>query len=267
MATDPADGPALPAGWRRKLRWDARWSPWLPWIAGLLLVLAAGFWLGHRQGQLAAGHDAVASARERRELQAEIARLQSEVSRLNTQVAELEMSRRLDREAYGQVERTLGDLQSRLARQGDDLAFYRSIVSPADGVQGLRIQRFAVRPGTQQREFVVEVTLIQAMRQDSNVSGLVQVVVQGMDGASPAKYSIGQLLGRKDAQLPFSFRYFQTIQKAVVLPENFQPYEVEVDVRSRRLATPLRQSFPWKVTNLASAEEVPPADPPRGSSR
>ena len=58
------------------------------------------------------------------------------------------MARRLDRDAYGQVERTLGDLQSKLARQGDDLAFYRSIVSPADGVQGLRIQRFDVRSGT-----------------------------------------------------------------------------------------------------------------------
>ncbi len=229
--------------------------------------LAVSFWLGHRQGQLKAGHDAAASAQERRALEAEVTRLESETSRLNAQVAELEMARRLDREAYGQVERTLGDLQSRIARQGDDLAFYRSIVSPDDGVQGLRIQRFAVRPGTQQREFVIEVTLIQAMRQDSNVSGLVQVVVQGMEGARPAKYSIGQLLGRADAQLPFSFRYFQTIQKAVTLPDDFQPFEVEVSVRSKRLTSPLRKSFPWKVANLASAEEVPPSDPPRGSSR
>lgn len=267
MAVDPAEGPSQPAGSRGNLRWNARWNWRLPWIAGSLVVLAAAFWLGHRQGQLGAGHDAAASAGERRALEAEVVRLQSEIARLNTQVAELEMSRRLDREAYGQVERTLGDLQSRLARQGDDLAFYRSIVSPADGVQGLRVQRFAVRPGTQQREFVIELTLIQAMRQDSNVSGLVQVVIQGMDGTSPAKHTIGQLLGRKDAQLPFSFRYFQTIQKAVILPDDFQPYEVEVSVRSKRLATPLQQSFPWKVTNLASAEEVPPSDPPRGSSR
>ena len=229
--------------------------------------MAGSSWLGHRQGQLRAGHDAAASARERRALESDVSRLETEVSRLNAQVAELEMARRLDREAYGQVERTLGDLQSRLARQGDDLAFYRSIVSPADGVQGLRIQRFAVRPGTHQHEFVIEVTLIQAMRQDSNVSGLVQVVIQGMEGARPAKYSVGQLLGRADARLPFSFRYFQTIQEAVTLPDGFQPFEVEVNVQSRQLVSPMRQSFPWKVTNLASAEEVPPSDPPRGSSR
>jgi Family of unknown function (DUF6776) len=239
----------------------------LAWIAAVLAVMAGSYWLGHRQGQLRAGHDAAASASERRALEAEVTRLGSEISSLNAQVAGLEMARRLDREAYGQVERTLGDLQSRLARQGDDLAFYRSIVSPADGVQGLRIQRFAVRPGTQQHEFVIEVTLIQAMRQESSVSGLVQVVILGMEGVRPAKYSIGQLLGRPDAQLPFSFRYFQTIQKTVMLPDEFQPFEVEVSVSSRRLASPLQQSFPWKVTNLASAEEVPLPDPPRGSSR
>ncbi len=270
MAADPADpaeGPSPQAGWRVNLRWDKRWNSRLPWIAAVLAVAAGSFWLGHRQGQLRAGHDAAAGARERSALEAEVTRLESGISGLNSQVAELEMARRLDREAYGQVERTLGDLQSRLARQGDDLAFYRSIVSPADGAQGLRIQRFAVRPGTQQHEFVIEVTLIQAMRQDSNVSGLVQVVIQGMEGTRPAKYSTGQLLGRNDAQLPFSFRYFQTIQKAVTLPDEFQPFEVEVSVRSGRLASPLRQSFPWKVTNLASADEAPPADPPRGSSR
>jgi hypothetical protein len=39
-------------------------------------------------------------------------------------------------EAYGQVERTLGELQSAMSRESDDLAFYRSIVSPADGIAG-----------------------------------------------------------------------------------------------------------------------------------
>jgi hypothetical protein len=265
VTTRPSDEPSTPV----KSRWLSR-RPWLshwPWIAALLAVAAGSLWLGHRQGQLGAGYDAAASARARRALESEIARLESTSSKLNAQVAELEMSRRLDREAYGQVERTLGDLQSKLARQSDDLAFYRSIVSPADGMQGLRIERFAVRPGTRQHEFVIEVTLIQAMRQDNTVSGLAQVVVQGMEGARPAKYSIGQLLGRPDAQLPFSFRYFQTIQEAVSLPDGFQPFEAEVILRSRSLRAPLRQSFPWKVTNTASAGEVQPSSPPRGSSR
>ena len=226
---------------------------WLAWLAVLLTVavLAVGGWYAYHRGQLSAGLDVAQVARERRELTAKVVRLEAENARLNAKVAELEMARRLDREAYGQVERTLGDLQSRLSRQGDDLAFYRSIVSPADGVQGLRIQRFDVETGTEPRQYLLKLTLIQAMRHESVASGLADVVIHGMQGDRPARYSVGELLGRPRAQLPFSFRYFQTIEQAVTLPEGFQAFEAEVQVRSGKLRTPMQQSFPWKPAAMA----------------
>jgi hypothetical protein len=198
-----------------------------------------------------------------------VARLEKDNSGLNAKVAELEMARRLDRDAYGQIERTLGDLQSRLARQSDDLAFYKSIVSPADGVQGLRVQRFEVQKGTAPREFVVKVTLIQAMRQDSVVSGLAQVVVHGMQGDRPARYSVGELVGKPRAQIPFSFRYFQTVEQTVTLPEGFEAFEAEVQVHSGKLKFPIEQRFPWKVADRALSEAAPDdgAETPRETSR
>ena len=85
------------------------------------------------------------------------------------------------------------------------------------------------------------------MRQESVVSGLVQVIVHGMDGDRPARHSVGEMIGKPRAQLPFSFRYFQTIEQDVTLPEGFQPFEVEVQVRSAKLKFPMQQRFPWKV--------------------
>jgi hypothetical protein len=215
-----------------------------------LLALALGY--AFQRGQRSAGLNVATVARERRGLEEQVRRLEASNATLNAKVAELEMARRLDRDAYGQIERTLGDLQSRLARQGDDLAFYRSIVSPEDGVQGLRIQRFDVGRGSAPREYRLELTLIQAMRHESSVSGLAQVVIHGMQDGRPARHSVGELLGRPRAQLPFSFRYFQTIEQNVTLPEDFEAFEAEVQVRSSKLRTPLQQSFPWKVAGLAS---------------
>ena len=223
--------------------------PWFRWLVaaaaavvlGLLLVLA------YNRGQASAGLSAAQVALERRELVAKADRLERQNSKLNARVAELEMERKLDREAYGQVEQTLGELQSQLSRQSDDLAFYKSIVSPADGVQGLRIHRFEVGPGAEPREYQLKLTLIQSMRHESVAAGLVQVVVHGMQGDRPARYSVGELLGRPKAQLPFSFRYFQTIEQAVTLPEGFQAFEAEVQVRSSKLRFPMQQSFPWKA--------------------
>jgi outer membrane murein-binding lipoprotein Lpp len=223
------------------------------WVLGAILLAGVAGWIGYGQGQRSAGHDAAAGADQRAVLEAQIERLEADNKRLNAKVAELEMSRRLDRDAYGQVERTLGDLQSQLARQSDDLAFYRSIVSPADGIQGLRIQRFEVLPGAESREVRLKLTLVQAMRHESVVSGLAQITILGMKDDVPTRYTVGELLGKPRAQLPFSFRYFQTIEQTVTLPEGFQAFETDVEVHSSKLRTPVEQVFPWKVTGEAVA--------------
>jgi hypothetical protein len=229
--------------------------PWFRWLfaAAAAVVLVLLLVLAYTRGQASAGLSAAQVALERRELVAKADRLERQNSKLNARVAELEMARKLDREAYGQVEQTLGELQAQLSRQADDLAFYKSIVSPADGVQGLRIHRFEVSPGTEPRVYQLKLTLIQSMRHESVASGLVQVVVHGMEGDRPARYSVGELLGRPKAQLPFSFRYFQTIEQAVTLPEGFQAFEAEVQVRSSKLRFPMQQSFPWKADAAPAA--------------
>lgn len=227
----------------------------IQWVVGLgaaVLAVAACVYAYHR-GQLSAGLDAAQVALERRELNGKVERLEAQNAELNAKIAELEMARRLDREAYGQVERTLGDLQSQLSRQGDDLAFYRSIVSPADGVQGLRIQRFDVAAGTGPREYLLKLTLIQAMRHESVAAGLAQITLHGVEQDRPAEYTVGQLIGRPQAQLPFSFRYFQTIEQSVTLPDGFEPFEARVRVRSGKLRSPMEQSFPWKEQALPAA--------------
>lgn len=225
---------------------------WLLVVAAVLLAAALAA-VAYNRGQASAGLDAARVALERRELTDKAERLERQNAKLNAKVAELEMARNLDREAYGQIEKTLGELQSQLSRQTDDLAFYKSIVSPADGVQGLRIHRFEVEPGAAPREYRLKVTLIQSMRHESVASGLVQVVVHGMQGDQPARYSVGELLGRPKAQLPFSFRYFQAIEQVVTLPEGFQAFEAEVQVRSSKLRFPMQQSFPWKADGAPAA--------------
>lgn len=219
------------------------------WFAALVTALAVALvgWFAYQQGQLSAGHDAAAERSEREGLAEKVAELEADNHRLNAKVAELEMARRLDRNAYGQIERTLGDLQSQLARQTDDLAFYRSIVSPADGIQGLRIQRFDVVRGAGAREFVLKLTLVQAMRHESIVSGLVQIELSGMQADKPVRLAIGDLTGKPGARLPFSLRYFQTLEQPITLPEGFEAFETSITISSGKLRFPMQRSFAWKV--------------------
>ena len=216
-------------------------------VASALCAALAG-WVGFGLGQRSSGHGVSGEAAKRAVVEDQEQRLERENKQLHARVAELEMARRLDRDAYGQVETTLGDLQSQLARQSDDLAFYRSIVAPADGIQGLRIQRFEVLPGVAPREVQIKLTLVQAMRHESIAAGLAQITLLGVKDDVPARFSVGDLLGKPRAELPFSFRYFQTIEQTVVLPEGFEPFQTEVRVRSSKLRAPVQQTFTWKVS-------------------
>jgi hypothetical protein len=228
--------------------WEWRPSTW-QWLAfgAAVATVALLAWFAYQQGRVSGGFDSTTVDREQREARSRIELLERENSRLNAQVAELEMARQLDREAYGQIERTLAELQAQLSAQGGDLAFYRSIVSPADGIQGLRIHRFELGPGSTAREYKLALTLIQSMRHESVASGLVQISLAGLEANRPARHTVGELLGRPRAQLPFSFRYFQTIEQNVTLPADFEPLEVDIEVRSSKLRAPVRQTFPWKL--------------------
>jgi hypothetical protein len=237
---------------------------WVLAIVAFTLLVGGVAWLAFEQGRRSARAAAPAHARRGVVLEAQLDQLQLENERLHSRVAELDMARRLDRDAYGEIERTLGDLQSRLSRQGDDLTFYRSIVSPADGIQGLRIQRLDLQPGSGPREVVLSLTLVQAMRHESNVSGLAQITIAGMQGETPAKYTVGELLGRPRAQLPFSFRYFQRLEQSVTLPEGFEPFEADVRLQSSKMRGPVQQSFPWKMT--ARAGQPSPDHRPENAS-
>ena len=101
---------------------------------------------------------------------------------------------------------------------------------------------------------MLKLTLIQAMRHESVASGLAagRACTACRATGRRATRSASCSAGRK-AQLPFSFRYFQTLEQAVTLPEGFEAFEAEVQVRSSKLRFPMQQSFPWKVG------EEPPA--------
>ena len=90
------------------------------WVAFAATVAAAALlaWLAYQQGRVSGGFDSTAVASERREARSRLELLERENSRLNAQVAELEMARQLDREAYGQIERTLAELQAQLSDPG-----------------------------------------------------------------------------------------------------------------------------------------------------
>ena len=215
----------------------------------VLLVLIAGY-LVFEYGRISAGYDTIDAANERGELVAHIDALDDEIEALKQEVALQETHREIDREAYKEVESGLITLQAKIVEQQDAIAFYRGIVSPADGKPGLRVQDFRLTRGGEEREFNLRLVLVQAMKHDRKVSGDVSVSVEGNEDGEVKSYALTDLLpADANKAWPFSFRYFQDFDRQIVLPDGFTPERVHVEVRSRtRSISSIEESYAWATS-------------------
>ena len=214
-------------------------------VIGVLFVLGA--YLTFEFGRLQARYNVVDAAAERREFEQRIAGLEDTISDLKQEVALLETHRDIDTEAYQAVEANLTDLQRKIQEQGDAIAFYRGIVSPADGGRGLRVQDLKVTKGKEEGRYNVRLVLVQVMQHDRSVKGEVGFSIDGAQDGEPVTYALEQLLpAEADSNWAFSFRYFQDFDRELVLPDGFTPEQVNVEVISRtKSIASIKQSFIW----------------------
>jgi len=215
-------------------------------VIGALIVGAA--YLTYEFGRIQAGYNIVDAAAQRQDYENRIDALENNIMDLNEQIAVLETHRDIDREAYRVVEASLTDLQSKIQEQQDAIAFYRGIVSPADGMSGLRVQDFRLTRGNAEREYTIRLVLVQAMKHDRKVSGDVKLSIAGDMNGVETSYDYAQLLpAEAEKGWAFSFRYFQDFDRPVILPDGFTPARITVQVESRtRSIASIEKSFSWQ---------------------
>jgi hypothetical protein len=147
------------------------------------------------------------------------------------------------------VARTIGELQAQVARQAQDLAFLRGIVQQSAGGSEVRVQRFRIVPASKPGAFQFRLDVAQPMHPEAQLSGALEFKVEGTgrDG-KPASLALADLTGGALQELPFSFRYFTSIEQPITLPAGFRPAQVSVTVRpARKGVAPVTQSFVWTV--------------------
>jgi len=210
-------------------------------VGGAICLLVA-----FEAGRARAGYSVIAAAVDSHEQATRIDRLSAQLRDTQAKLAAMEMARRVDRESYAQVEKSLADLEARLGEQSQELTFYRGIVNPSDNIAGLRIQQLKVMPGILPHKFRVRIVLIQASRQDSVTTATADLSVDGQRGGRAANLPLAEI-GTSSRALAFSFRYFQELDTEIELPADFLPQQVQIEVRPSKGSATIRQTYPWKV--------------------
>ena len=216
------------------------------------VVLIGGVvWLSYELGRLQSGYSILDHRREVAAFEQRAVELDVTIEELRREVAILETSREIDRATYAQVEADLVQLQAQLQSSEEELAFFRGIVSPQDGVAGLRIQNLEVRSAGSERQHVLSLMLVQAIVHNEQVAGIAEVTMTGAIGGERVELGLGELAGEGGTDfLAYDFLYFQNFEERVVLPAGFEPDMVEVSIRpTRPPGEPVTQRFEWSVVS------------------
>jgi hypothetical protein len=227
--------------------------------AAVLLALAV-LYAAFELGRYDAGFRVVDSVRGAFSASARIRSLEAENEKQRSQLAAAEVARRVDREGYKQVERSLGDMQSQIARLNQDLSFYRGLVQP-DSVIHVKVQQMQIVPETGSGQYHLKFVLMQTGKPDKEVVGSAAITIDGLQQGKPSSLTFGQVAPSRRISLAYSFRYFQDYDESIQLPQGFEPTRVGVEIHSGKDRDPshsFRQAFVWKAQGMSVETEANP---------
>ena len=223
-------------------------------VVGVLGVVAllAGYLL-FEYGRSRAGYDNLAAQRARAELREEIKERDATIRDLRRMAAEFQTVTASQGQERSEVSRTIGELQAQVARQSQELAFYKGIVVKEANKAEVAIQQLRVTPAANGPDrYVVRLTLVQPARPDSIVTGRVLLTLEGQQPGQPegrtTRLDLAALTGGQTREIPYSFRYFENMDPEIVIPAGFRPDRLTVEIRSsRRGVEPVVQTILWSV--------------------
>jgi hypothetical protein len=234
---------------------------------GMAVLLAIGIlYAAFELGRYDAGFRVVDSVRGALAASARIRSLEAENGNQRRQLEAAETARRVDREGYAQVERSLGDMQSQIARLNQDLSFYRGLVQPESLIH-VKVQQMQIIPDTVAGQFHLKFVLMQTGKPDKEVAGNAAITIDGLLQGKPLSLTYAQVAPNHRVSLAYSFKYFQEYNETIELPHGFEPTRVGVEIHSVRDSShSSRQAFVWKAQGMSVETEANGDIPAKGDA-
>lgn len=212
------------------------------------LVCVFVLYVDYEFGRYNAGYDRQAVAQQRTVLEVRVEHLQKDNRELRTRVAEADTIRAGRAREEGELARGMGELQAQVARQSQELAFYRGVVAQNATALGVKIEQLRITAGTRPATYLVHMSLVRSGRAEGAASGSVHLSLDGTSGGAARTLDLTALSGGKARELRYDFRYLQSFDQELSVPLAFKPEQLVVEVQSSRHdVAPLSQTFLWTV--------------------
>ena len=136
-----------------------------------------------------------------------------------------------------------------MARQSQELAFYRGVVAQSAASIGVKIEQLHITAGAKPGTFLVHLSLVRSGRPDADASGTVHLTLDRQQRRRARRsLDLAALTGGREHELRYNFRYLETPRPGAHRAAAFRPEQLDVELQSsRRDIAPLSQTFLWTV--------------------
>lgn len=168
----------------------------------------------------------------RQTLESRVSELEQRNATLVRKNAQLASDSKIEHDAYEKVNQSLVALQKKILQQKEQLVFYQGIVSPEKLALGINIQSMELNKKNDLGLYSYKLVLTKRGKSSKYVKGKLNFQVKGQVNGAHKDLDMKQIKQSfvdKDAK--FSFRYFQVFEGELLLPENFEPYDIELEIK------------------------------------
>ncbi|MCL1067259.1 hypothetical protein L2735_10615 [Shewanella olleyana] len=179
----------------------------------------------------------------------EITELKTELKQQSHVVSRLEIALSIEKEANANMKQMFGKQIQQQKTLEQELAFYRSLVSPEKEVDGVAIHGLELSKGLLPDSYQMRLILTQLQKRKNGVKGVADIVLVGVQDEKQVEISLSDLQIEK---FNFSFRYFQMFDAEISLPQDFdlQRIKAVVQVSATRGAKGGRIEQTFEISEL-----------------
>lgn len=221
-------------------------------VALIVIILwLVSAWLAYRYGWNESNYESLQANTRQAALEKEVRQQLVANEALRSQVSILKRTAQVDREAKTELARDLKELQDLQTELREEINFYKSILTPAKGKDGLDIYSLDVT-ALDQHVHHFKIVLTQSGKSDSVVEGEVKMHLKGVLKGKEKQLALEDIRVAGTPKLSYKFRYFEELSGSFSLPEDYVPREIVVSLKpqtGKRSNIPLK-TFDWLNVRL-----------------
>ncbi|WP_086930965.1 DUF6776 family protein [Agarilytica rhodophyticola] len=218
---------------------------WLVLLGLAAAASASSYFYGHWEG-MAQQKSALAKASR---LEVELKDAHLLVKDLEQRVANVNLGAEVDRKASEEVRQEVIALKEQISQLQEENSFYRGLMAPTKDKKGLTFGAVELSSVEKPRTYHYKVVVQQLASNHRLLKGTLQYKVVGRSLGSDVSYRLDQLSDQiKTESIRLRFKYFQTIEGELQLPEDFEPKGIELVAQTTgKNSVTVEKRFGWLV--------------------